>query len=149
FSDLLKPEYKGMVSYDDPTWGGTGFTFVYGINAVLGGKSDMKSGFDYLKKLDANVLSYPRENIYNDLLRGEVPIWINADGNGLKAKNVDKASVETIIAEEGTIAMPLVVGMAQGAPHAAEARKYMDWLLGDDAQRLFAESFFRPVMKVE
>ena len=148
FADLLRPEYKGMISYDDPTWGGTGFTFVYGINAILGGGADMNAGFAYLKKLDANILSYPRENIYNDLLRGEVPIWINADGNGLKAKWVDKASVETIIPSEGTVAMPLVVGMAAGAPHAAEAKKYMDWLLGEDAQRLFAQSFFRPVMKV-
>lgn len=149
FADLLKPEYKGMVSYDDPTWGGTGFTFVYGINAVLGGKADMNAGFEYLKKLDANALSYPRENIYNDLLRGEVPIWINADGNGLKAKHVDKAPVETVIAGEGTIAMPLVVGMAKGAPHAEEAKKYLDWMLTGDAQRLFAESFFLPVMKVD
>jgi putative spermidine/putrescine transport system substrate-binding protein len=148
FADLLKPDYKGMIAYDDPTWGGTGFTFVYGINAVLGGKPDMNAGFAYLKKLDANIISYPRENIYNDLLRGEIPIWINADGNGLKAKHVDKAPVETIIAEEGTVAMPLVVGMAKGAPHAPETKKYLDWLLTDDAQRLFAESFFRPVVKV-
>jgi putative spermidine/putrescine transport system substrate-binding protein len=149
FEDLLKPEYKGMIAYDDPTWGGTGFTFVYGINAVLGGGPDLNAGFAYLKKLDANIINYPRENIYNDLLRGEIPIWINADGNGLKAKWVDHAPVETIIASEGTIAMPLVVGLAKGAPHAEEAKKYLDWMLSDDAQRLFAQSFFRPVMKVD
>jgi putative spermidine/putrescine transport system substrate-binding protein len=148
FADLLKPDYKGMIAYDDPTWGGTGFTFVYGINAVLSGKADMNAGFDYLKKLDANILSYPRENIYNGLLRGEIPIWINADGNGLKAKYVDKAPVETVIASEGTITMPLVIGMAKGAPHPKEAKKYMDWLLTDEAQRLFAQSYFRPVMRV-
>ena len=149
FADLLKPDYKGMVAYDDPTWGGTGFTFVYGINAVLDGKADMNAGFNYLKKLDANILSYPRENIYNDLLRGEIPIWINADGNGLKAKNVDKAPIETIIAKEGTITMPLVMGMAKGAPHAELAKKYLDWLLTDKAQALFAQSYFRPITKIK
>ena len=149
FEDLLKPAYKGLVAYDDPTWGGTGYTFVYGINAVLGGGPDLGKGFDYLKKLDANVLSYPRENIYNDLLRGEIPIWINADGNGLKAKYVDHAPIETIIAAEGTIAMPLVVGMVKNDPHPAATKKYLDWLLTDNAQKLFAEAFFRPVMKVD
>ncbi len=148
FADLLKPDYKGMVAYDDPTWGGTGFTFVYGINSVLGGGADLKAGFDYLKKLDANALNYPRENIYNDLLRGEVPIWINVDGNGLKAKYADGAPVETVIATEGTIVMPLVMGLAAGAPHPEEAKKYLDWTLGDTAQKIMAESFFRPVMKV-
>ena len=149
FEDLLKPAYKGLVSYDDPTWGGTGYTFVYGINAVLGGGADLNKGFDYLKKLDANVLSYPRENIYNDLLRGEIPIWINADGNGLKAKYVDHAPIETIIAAEGTVAMPLVIGMVKNDPHPEATKKYLDWLLTDNAQKLFAEAFFRPVMKVD
>ena len=37
FADLLKPDYKGLVVYDDPTIQGTGFTFVYGVNTVLGG----------------------------------------------------------------------------------------------------------------
>lgn len=58
FADLLKPEYKGMIVYDDPTIDGTSFTFVYGINYVLDGGADMNAGFDYLKKLDANILNY-------------------------------------------------------------------------------------------
>ncbi len=149
FTDLLKPEYKGMVVYDDPTIQGTGFTFVYGINALMGGGADMNAGFDYLKKLDANVLNYAKDNSYNDLLRGEVPIWINADGNGLKAKYVDKAPIETVIASEGTIVMPLVMGMVKNDPHPEETKKYLDWCLGDEAQKLMAQSFFRPVMKVD
>jgi len=148
FADLLKPDYKGMVVYDDPTIQGTGFTFVYGINAIMGGGADMKAGFDYLKKLDTNVLNYAEENSYNDLLRGEIPIWINADGNGLKAQYVDKAPIETVIASEGTVVMPLVMGMVTGAPHPEETKKYLDWCLSDEAQKLMAQSFFRPVMKV-
>ena len=149
FADLLKPEYKGLVAYDDPTWGGTGFTFVYGINALLGGGPDMDAGFDYLRKLDANALTYPRENIYNALLSGEIPIWVNADGNGLKARHVDGAPVETVIPAEGTVVMPLVMGMARGAPRPVETRAYLDWLLTPEAQRLMAESFFRPVVPVD
>lgn len=149
FADLLKPEYKGMVVYDDPTIQGTGFTFVYGINSIMGGGADMKAGFDYLKRLDANVVNYAKENSYNDLLRGEIPIWINADGNGLKAQWVDKAPIETVIASEGTVVMPLVMGMVAGAPHPEETKKYLDWCLGDSAQKLMAQSFFRPVMKVD
>ena len=148
FSDLLKPEYRGMVVYDDPRIHGTAFTFIYGINEVLGGGDDLAVGFDYLKKLDANVLKYAKENSYNELLRGEIPIWINADGNGLKARHVDGAPIEVVIPEEGTITMPLVMGMVKGAPHPEETRRYLDWLLGPKAQSLFAESFFKPVAQV-
>lgn len=149
FADLLKPIYKGMIVYDDPTIFGTGFTFVYGINAVLGGGADMKKGFDYLQALSPNLLNIAKENSYNDLIRGEIPIWVNADGNGLKAKSVDKAPVEVVIPSEGTIAMPLVMGLVKGAPHRAEAVKYLDWCLSDEAQKIMAESFFAPVMKVD
>ncbi|CAH2031969.1 extracellular solute-binding protein [Trichlorobacter ammonificans] len=148
FADLLKPIYQGMVVYDDPRFNGTGFTFVAGISTVLGGK-DLTAGFDYLKKLDANILKYNKDNIYNELLRGEVPIWINADGNGLKAKHVDKGSIEVVIPAEGTITMPLVMALVKGAPRKEAAQNYLDWLLGDEAQRLMAESFFQPVMPVK
>ncbi len=149
FADLLKPEYKGMVVYDDPTIHGTGFTFVYGINAILGGGSDFKAGFDYLKALDANILNYAKENSYNELLRGEIPIWINADGNGLKARHTDKAPVEVVIPKEGTVVLPMVMALVKGAPRPEEAKKYLDWLLGDEAQKVMAESYFRPIMKVD
>jgi len=148
FEDLLKPDYKGMVVYDDPTIFGTGFTFVFGVNSVLGGGPDRKAGFDYLEKLSANLLNVAKENSYNNFVRGEVPIWINADGNGLKAKWVDKAPVEVVIPSEGTIAMPLVMALVKGAPHKAEAEKYLDWCLSEEAQTIMAESFFQPVMKV-
>jgi putative spermidine/putrescine transport system substrate-binding protein len=149
FADLLKPDYKGMVVYDDPRVMGTAFTFIYAINQVLGGGPDMNAGFDYLQKLDANILKYAKENVYNEFTRGEIPIWINADGNGLKAKNVDHAPVEVVIPGEGTIRMPLVMGMAKGAPHQDAAKKYLDWLLTEEAQRAMAQSFFQPVMEVE
>ncbi|HEY7955924.1 MAG TPA: extracellular solute-binding protein [Polyangia bacterium] len=147
WDDLLKPIYKGKVTYDDPTWGGTGFTFVYGINVLKGGSArDFGPGLAYLKKLDANITRYPRESIYNDVLRGEVAIWINADGNGYKMKWVDRGPVEVVIPKDGTVSMPLVMGMVANDPHPAQTRKYLDWLLTPEAQGEFARSFFRPVI---
>lgn len=147
WADLLKPEYKGKVAYDDPTWGGTSFTLVYGLNELMGGSAtNFAPGLSYLKRLDANVSSYPRESIYNAVLRGEIPIWINADGNGYKMKYVDGGSVEVVLPSEGTFTMPLVMGLAKGAPHLADARAYFDWLLTAEAQGEFAKSFFRPVV---
>jgi putative spermidine/putrescine transport system substrate-binding protein len=146
WADLLKPEYKGKVAYDDPTWGGTSYTMLYGLNRLMGGTdTNFTPGLDYLKKLDANCLKYPRESVYNDVLRGEIAVWINADGQGYKMKFVDKGPVEVVIPEEGSTAMPLVMGLVKGAPHEAEAKKYLDWLLTPEAQGLMAESYFRPV----
>jgi putative spermidine/putrescine transport system substrate-binding protein len=147
WQDLLKPEYKGLIAYDDPTWGGTSFTFVYGINALLGGDAkNFEPGLAYLKKLDANVHSYPRESIYNAVLRGEIPIWINADGNGYKMRAVDKGPVQVVLPTDGSVSMPLVMGLVKGAPHAQAAKAYLDWLLTAPAQAEFARGYFRPVL---
>ena len=147
WQDLLKPVYKGKIAYDDPTWGGTSYTLVYGLNDLLkGSDKDFKPGLGYLKKLDANVSSYPRESIYNAVLRGEVPIWINADGNGYKMKYVDGGPVEVVIPAEGTFTMPLVMGLVKGAPHREAAERYLDWLLTPPAQAEFAKAYFLPVV---
>ncbi len=147
FADLLKPEYQGLVAYDDPTWGGTAYTFVYGVNELMGGSaSDFEPGLAYLEKLDANAHSYPRESIYNDVLRGEIPIWINADGNGYKMRHVDGGPVEVVIPAEGSFSMPLVMGMVTGAPRPQAVQRYLDWLLTPPAQAEFARAYFRPVV---
>ena len=132
---------------DDPTWGGTSYTFVYGINGLLGGsKTNFAPGLNYLKKLDPNIITYPRESIYNAVLSGEIPIWINADGNGYKMKYQDKGNVLVVIPREGSFSMPLVMGMVKGAPHPEETKKYLDWLLTKEAQAEMARGYFRPVI---
>ena len=147
WKDLLKPVYKGKIAYDDPTWGGTSFTLIYGVNELMGGnEKNFKPGLAFLKKLDANVSSYPRESVYNSVLRGEIPIWINADGNGYKMKHVDGGPVEVVIPADGTFTMPLVMALVKGAPRKQEAKKYLDWLLTREAQAEFAKSYFRPVV---
>jgi putative spermidine/putrescine transport system substrate-binding protein len=147
WNDLLKPIYKGLIAYDDPTWGGTSYTFVYGINQLMGGsKTNFAPGLNYLKRLDANVLNYPRESVYNAVLSGEIPIWINADGNGYKMKYQDKGNVVIVIPKEGSFSMPLVMGMVKGAPHPVETKKYLDWLLTNEAQAEMARGYFRPVI---
>jgi putative spermidine/putrescine transport system substrate-binding protein len=147
WADLLKPIYKGKVAYDDPTWGGTSYTLVYGLNALYGGDDkNFKPGIDYFRKLDANILSYPRESIYNSVLRGEIPIWINADGNGYKMKYGDNGPIEVVIPAEGSFSMPLVMGMVKGAPRPEATMKYLDWLLTEPAQAEFSRGFFRPIL---
>jgi len=148
WDDLLKPEYEGLVAYDDPTWGGTSYTFVYGLNEILGGSDeDFGPVLDYLTRLDANVHSYPRESVYNDVLRGEIPIWINSDGNGYKMRHVDGGAVDVVIPAEGSVSMPLVMGLVADAPHERAAKDYLDWLLTEPAQAEFARAYFRPVLE--
>ena len=42
--------------------------------------------------------------------------------------------------------MPLVMGLAKGAPHLEETKRYFDWLLTKPAQAEFAKAYFRPIL---
>jgi len=37
--------------------------------------------------------------------------------------------------------------MVKGAPHPEETRKYLDWLLTNEAQAEFSRGFFRPIVE--
>lgn len=147
WADLLKPAYRGKVAYEDPTWGGAGLTFAYGINEIMGGSGeDFGPGLAYLKALDANVVTYPRRSVYQEVLRGRIPIWIHADANGYRMKLADGGPVQVVIPAEGSFVLPSVMGMVAGAPHPRETREYLDWLIGAEAQGELARSFLRPVI---
>jgi putative spermidine/putrescine transport system substrate-binding protein len=147
WSDLLKPEYKGLVAYDDPTVHGTAWEVTFAANIAMGGTTkDTKPGIEYLKKLDANILRYSRDTSYNPSLRGELGIWLNADGNGYKMKWEDGGPIEVVIPCEGTIATPLAMGMVTWAKRPLLAKAYLDWLLSPEAQGIWADSYWLPAI---
>ncbi|MBI4636628.1 MAG: extracellular solute-binding protein [Candidatus Rokubacteria bacterium] len=146
WSDLVKPEYKNLVAYDDPTVQGTAFDAIFTALWVHGGTYDnLRPGIEYLKKLHPNIISYNKETSYNPSLRGEIPIWLHADGSGYKMKHHDRGPVEVVIPCEGTTVFPLNMALVKGAPTPRLAKLTLDWLNTEEAQRVFAESFFRPI----
>jgi len=50
-----------------------------------------------------------------------------------------------VIPAEGTLVVPYVMGLVAGAPHAAEGKKVLDFVLSDEGQALWANAYLRPV----
>jgi putative spermidine/putrescine transport system substrate-binding protein len=145
--DLLDPKMKGLIAYDDPTLQGTAMDGIVAANMALGGTAtDFKPGLEYLKKLDPNILRYSRDTSYNPSLRGEIGVWIHADGSGYKMKWEDKGPVEVVIPCEGTISVPLAMGMVKWSKRPELAKAYLDWLLSPEAQGIWADSYWLPIL---
>jgi len=147
WKDLLDRKYKGLVAYDDPTVHGTAWEAIFAANLAMGGTStDFAPGIDYLKKLDANIKSYSKDSSYDLTLKGDVAVWINVDGNGYKMKWEDGGPIEVVIPCEGTGSTALAMGMVRWAKHPELARVYLDWLLSSEAQGLWADSYWHPII---
>ncbi|NRQ36969.1 extracellular solute-binding protein [Nonomuraea sp. NN258] len=150
WQDLLKPEYKGMIAIKAPTSSGTGQAMVVAAAVANGGSvDDLAPAYDFFKKLKtAGNLSQAKMS-EEMLEKGEAPIQINYDFNGLaqkaalKAKNVN---VEVIIPSDGSIWAPS--GLMINKYNSAKGdflKGFLEYVLTDEAQTLFAKFGARPI----
>jgi putative spermidine/putrescine transport system substrate-binding protein len=144
--DLLKPEYKGMVGYLDPTSAAVGYVGMAAVNQALGGNFDnFDPAIAFFKELQKNQPIVPKQTSYARVLSGEIPILFDYDFNAYRAKYKDKANVAFVIPAEGTLVVPYVMGLVNKGPNAANAQKVLDHLLSDEGQAIWANAYLRPV----
>lgn len=146
WADLLKPEYKGMVGYLDPTSAAVGQLGVMAVNLALGGTYDnLDPAIKYFKELAKNDPIVPKQTSYARVISGEIPILFDYDFNAYRGQYVDKAPVEFVIPKEGTLTFPYVMGLVNKAPHEANGKKVLDFVLSDQSQAMWGNAFLRPV----
>ncbi|MGO2058037.1 MAG: extracellular solute-binding protein [Candidatus Corynebacterium faecigallinarum] len=151
WDDLTKPEYKGLVSFLDPTNAAVGQSVITAVNLAKGGDLDnWDPAMEWVNDLKhGGDLKLPTETATSQLAQGEIPILIDADFNGYQTAQEQDAPIEVVLPCEGTISTPYVMSKVKDAPNPENADAFLDYVLGDDAQKLFAESYLRPVRDVE
>jgi len=150
WADLLRPEYEGKVGFLDPTQAAIGYSVITAANLALGGDfENFEPGIEYFRALWDNGLSLPAQTATAMVQQGEIPILIDADFNGYKLANIDEAPIEVVIPCEGSLAIPYVISLVRNGPNPEAGRALIDFVISDEGQRLFAESYLRPVREVE
>lgn len=146
WNDLLKPQYKGMVGYLDPSSAFVGYVGAVAINQALGGSlNDFTPAISYFKQLAKNAPIVPKQTAYARVLSGEIPILLDYDFNAYRAKYKDHANVAFVIPQEGSITVPYVISLVKNAPHADNGKKVIDYVLSDRGQAIWANAYLRPV----
>ena len=146
WADLLKPEYKGLVGYLDPASAFVGYVGAVAVNQARGGTlENFGPAIDYFKQLLKNDPIVPKQTSYARVLSGEIAILLDYDFNAYRAKYKDGANVAFVIPAEGTLVVPYVMSLVAKAPHPAEAKKALDFVLSDEGQAIWANAFLRPV----
>jgi len=150
WKDLTSAQYKDKVGFLDPKTAAVGYSVMAAANLGLGGSFDNWSpGLEWAGKLKQNGLSLPAQTATSAVQQGEIPILIDADFNGYKLANTDDAPIKVVLPCEGSISVPYVMSLVKNGPHQEAGRKLLEYALSDEAQRLFAESYLRPVRDVE
>ena len=149
WADLLKPEYKGLIGYLDPSSAFVGYVGAVAINQARGGSLDnFTPGIDYFKALMKNEPIVPKQTAYARVISGEIAILLDYDFHADRAKHKDKANVEFVIPAEGSVVVPYVMGLTAKGPNADSAKKALEFVLSDEGQSIWANAYLRPVRNV-
>jgi putative spermidine/putrescine transport system substrate-binding protein len=146
WADLLKPDYKGLVGYLDPTSAAVGQLGVMAVNLALGGSYDnLDPAIAYFKQLSRNQPIVPKQTSYARVLSGEIAILFDYDFNAYRGQFTDKAPVTFVIPKEGSVVFPYVMALVKGGPNADAGKKVLDFVLSDASQVMWGNAYLRPV----
>lgn len=98
YTDLLKPEYKGLISMPNPKASGTGYMFLKSLVNAWG----ETEAYSYFDKLTTNILQYTSSGSgpVNALVQGEVAIGLGMLSQAVVEMN-EGAPLKIIFFEEG------------------------------------------------
>jgi putative spermidine/putrescine transport system substrate-binding protein len=149
WNDLLKPNYRGMVGYLDPSSAAVGYVGAVAVNLALGGpKNDFGAAIGFFRELNKNGAIVPKQTSYARVVSGEIPILFDYDFNAYRAKYAENGNFEFVLPCEGSVVFPYVIGLVKGAPHRAAAEKVLDYVLSDKGQTIWTNAYLRPARPV-
>jgi len=152
WDDLIKPEWKDkIVIRDVAPSGGMRSIFDAMILSKSPDGSNPEPGYDYLRKLDANTVTYAADpaNLYLQLSRqnGVVTMWNMQDT--LIQINQEKMPFDFIIPKSGTPVIVDGLGIVKGAPNEEGAKKFAEFIYDKDVRTKLAQEFYQiPVTEI-
>ncbi|HYN38207.1 MAG TPA: putative 2-aminoethylphosphonate ABC transporter substrate-binding protein [Rhodospirillales bacterium] len=134
WADLLKPEYKGLITMPNPASSGTGFLTVSGWLQSMG----EPAAWAYMDKLNENVAAYTHSGSKpcKQAAAGEYPLGISIEYTGASLKTKG-APIEVILPKEGSGWDMEATAIVKGTDSLAAAKTLADWAASKEANELY------------
>ena len=147
WEDLTDPSYRGMVGLGTIGVSGSATWSFVAMNLAAGGTlDDWQPGIEYGRRLLPNITQQATVDTFT---RGEAPISVRYDFNQivwfdeLDAKGV---RYEMIVPSDGSVYSPSTLMMNRyDVAHHDFAKMFMEWVLTNEAQVIFAKYGSRPI----
>lgn len=144
YEDLLKPDYKNLISMPNPKSSGTGYMFLKSLVNAWG----EERAYDYFDKLTENILQYTSSGSgpVNALTQGEVAI-----GLGMTAQAVTKinegANFKIIFFDEGSPYSLYGQAIIKGKENKKNVKEVFDFLYSkfgyENCELFYPEKIFK------
>ncbi len=148
WSDLLKPEYKGMIALSgDPTSAAQAIFLVWAAALANGGSlDDAMPGLLFFKKLAEAGNLVGTISSAATVAKGETPITMRWDYNSLSNRdaNKDSVNIQVLYPTSGTIAGVYLQAISAYSPRPNAARLWEEYLYSDEGQILWLKGYATP-----
>ena len=137
WSDILTEDYKNSFGIADPALSGTSYMSV----ALL----EKQFGWDYIVKLHDNGAKKSKGSgrVVDDTAEGTLKACLGVDY--ITASKIDKGAALKMIYPPELLMVPSPVAIFKEAPHKEIAKKFVDYLLTQEAQQKVADAGTVPV----
>lgn len=145
WDDLLDPRWKDQVLVRDPLASGTMRT-IFGMVLArsVAETGDTEAGYQWLKQLDAQTKEYVHSPalLHQKIVRqeGQVTLWELTD---ILFQRLRGASLGYVFPSSGSPVIDDSIGLVKGSKHPELAKRFIDWIGSQEAQRMAAEEAFR------
>ena len=148
WSDLLKPEYKGMIALSgDPTAAAQAVYLIWGAALANGGSlDDPMPGLEFFKKLAEAGNLVGTISSAATVAKGETPITMRWDYNSLgnRDANKDSVNIQVLYPKSGTIAGVYIQAISAYSPRPNAARVWEEYLYSDEGQIAWLKGYATP-----
>lgn len=143
WEDVLNPKFKGQIAMADPAKSGSAYTIMATMVQAFG-KDDGK-GWEFMKQfynnLDGKILS-SSSGVYKGVADGEYALGLTLEKEAIKYV-LNGAPVKIVYPTEGTSAIPDGVAIIKGAVNMDNAKKFVDFVLSADTQKIMSDELSR------
>jgi len=149
YLDLLKPQYKGKITLNDPAVTGAGGDFM--INLVVN-IWDLPKAKDYLSQLvGRQQVNIQRDNRLHveEIAKGKYPIGIAPNPASTAGLLDAGAHLDVVYLKQGVrvTSGAGALGVPTKSPHPNAAKLFVNWLLSKEGQGVYSKGMGNPSMR--
>lgn len=146
WAEFLGDKWKGRIAFADPRKSGTSYTALATMAQIL--KMDEEEVLlQFAEALDGNISAGSGE-VLEEVAAGVRLVGITLEETAKKGIAAG-ADIGMVYPEEGTSAVPDGCALVKGAPHADNARLFIDFTVSDDVQALAVGQFCRRTVRTD
>jgi iron(III) transport system substrate-binding protein len=131
WDDILNPKYKGKLVMTDPS-----FT---SLQVSVVGMISKDRGWGFYEKLRGSdvMIVQGNQQVSDMLKRGERLIAVGALDSYAADLKKEGHQVKTLYPSDGVFVIPSPTSVVKGSPHPSAAKLFAEFMVGDDAQKVF------------